>query len=883
MHTTATRRMPLAAGLVLAGLAWAGPARAAEEFAAAQHERRTIYHSPQKPGFTSWVGAWKMPDGSLMVCFTQATGPIKGRPRAPRDVQRKLAWPPAGQPAYDMTGLDLRNVHLRSSDGGRTWKQVSADRFKPCMNGVTGEAQTALPDGSVVRGVWGFYLPYDRDVPRTGYLQRSSDGTKTWGKPEVLLEPRKYSAWPRRLRVLRDGRLIVLLGVAPLPAGSHDRTEFARQVEPMLLVSSDRGKTWKGPIRAVPADQRSGWTEEFDVAELANGDLLCIFRRASDARRWQGLLKKTGETWTAQKASRSVLPHSGHPELLATREGPILHLATTGIHGTSDAGKTWQQLKVPGTAYYPRSVQAADGRILVFGHVGGDDPYGKVDQSIVMDSFRLVKTGTAQKPFAVQPGTRQLFLDDEGIDRLEGLRRVVNQPRRHAKGPVLEGQHPWEKASTSVYGTMLYDDRAKLFRLWYLCTPAAPPGGRKWVEVGGYRRVTNCTLLAYATSRDGVNWHKPELNQLGFEGSRKNNLIDIGIDNPEGVGVLHRPGEKDPARRYVAFFWDRRLSPPNDPTGVDERLARVPKEPPGLTDRQRRGGLWVAFSADGIKWKTHGPVLPQGSDTTHTILYDDRLGKYVAYGRMGFGRTVARSESADGLKWSPPQRVLACDDRDGPGGQIYGMPTDFYEGLYVGMLWLYHEGTDARIDTQLAVSRDGIRWSRVAGRQTFLANGPTGSRDDGMSRVGRAINVVGDTIYLHYSMVNGPHRSPKFPHPVRKYPPAIGLVTLRRDGFVSLDAGDRAGTLLTRPFVLPAGTLHVNVAAPKGVLRVAVCDEKARPIEGFEQSNEVRADRPAVAVSWPKARLERLRGQRVRLRFTLQQGKLYSYWLGESR
>jgi len=35
-------------------------------------------------------------------------------------------------------------------------------------------------------------------------------------------------------------------------------------------------------------------------------------------------------------------------------------------------------------------VQATDGRILVFGHVGGDNAYGKVDQSIVMDSFRLV-------------------------------------------------------------------------------------------------------------------------------------------------------------------------------------------------------------------------------------------------------------------------------------------------------------------------------------------------------------------------------------------------------------------------------------------------------------------------------------------------------------
>src|SRR5438552_269398 len=61
---------------------------------AERHARKTIYHSPQKPGFTSWVGAWAMPDGSLMVSFTQATGPLKDRPRAPKAVQEKLSWPP---------------------------------------------------------------------------------------------------------------------------------------------------------------------------------------------------------------------------------------------------------------------------------------------------------------------------------------------------------------------------------------------------------------------------------------------------------------------------------------------------------------------------------------------------------------------------------------------------------------------------------------------------------------------------------------------------------------------------------------------------------------------------------------------------------------------
>jgi hypothetical protein len=121
-----------------------------------------------------------------------------------------------------------------------------------------------------------------------------------------------------------------------------------------------------------------------------------VFRRVDPNNRgrevrWQGLLKRAGDTWTPGDVGPAPLTHSGHPELLATREGPILHVATSGIHWTLDSGKSWHRLDVRGTAYYPRSVQGADGRIFVFGHVGGDDAYGKSDQSIVMDSFRLVK------------------------------------------------------------------------------------------------------------------------------------------------------------------------------------------------------------------------------------------------------------------------------------------------------------------------------------------------------------------------------------------------------------------------------------------------------------------------------------------------------------
>ena len=362
----------------------------AAEVVAVDHQRSKIYHSPQSPGFTCWCGAWLMPDGDLMVSFTQATGPVEGRKSAPPEIQRRLGWPPPGRLAYDMTGLDLKNVHLRSSDAGKNWKQVSADLFQTCMNGVTGEAETALADGAILRAVFGYYLPYNPELPQTAFLQRSTDGSATWSKPTIPLDAERYITWPRRIRVLRDSRLLLLAGVVRTePGAERNREEFAKRILPMLIISADQGKTWQGPLDVVADDQHDGWTEEFDIAELANGDLLCVFRRAADAHRWQSLLKKSNERWIPGRATPSILPHSGQPELLATREGPILHLATMGIHATTDAGENWNSLKTPGTPYYPRSIQSADGRIHVFGHVGSDDPYGGVDQSILMDSFRI--------------------------------------------------------------------------------------------------------------------------------------------------------------------------------------------------------------------------------------------------------------------------------------------------------------------------------------------------------------------------------------------------------------------------------------------------------------------------------------------------------------
>jgi hypothetical protein len=347
------------------------------------HERRVLYHSPETPGYTCWSGIWMMPDGSVMVCFTQVTGALGNwRPRAPQEVLRRMPTAQQENPAYDFTGLAQHNVYLRSTDAGQTWTQVSADPFSSCLNGMCGGGAAALADGTILRAAWGQSLTY---------------GAQTWGPPEYLSSDPHLQTFPTRIRRLRGGRTALTGGAGPYDPETWTWMAQLPKIRPCLWVSRDADcRAWSDPLYIAPEGVNYAG-EEWDLAELDNGDLLAVLRTATyDAagntvsqERRQSILTKRGDIWEPGPITSAPFPHSGHPELLRTREGVILHIAQPGLAWTADRGATWTPLDCPGTAYYPHAVQLDDGTVLIVSHIGSDDPYGKVDQSVVLDELRL--------------------------------------------------------------------------------------------------------------------------------------------------------------------------------------------------------------------------------------------------------------------------------------------------------------------------------------------------------------------------------------------------------------------------------------------------------------------------------------------------------------
>ena len=463
---------------------------------------------------------------------------------------------------------------------------------------------------------------------------------------------------------------------------------------------------------------------------------------------------------------------------------------------------------------------------------------------------------------------RALFLDLEDVTRMERVTRILHQPVKCADNPVIKGENPWE-AFASIYGTVIFDERMGKFRIWYLTGPSLDG----FISVRGKRALGNITLAGYAESDDGVHWTKPVLNQLDFEGSKANNLIDIGRTNCEGIAVLLDENDKDPDRRYKSFYWEH--------GGTDTFVTHTDGRM--LWGEGEGDGMWVSFSPDGIHWTNceENPVIAMGSDSTQSLVWDSRSERYVVFGRMGAGgRKTARAESMDCVHFTEPELVFACDEVDEEGTQFYGTPLDLYEGMYVGFPWIYREGVDGTIDTSLAVSRDGIHWKRCLDRQTFLSLDPDNPQEDGMVRITQRIIRRGDTLYLYYGGVQGPHTGKKYETVERTVGAAIGLATIRRDGFISMDANEEGGFFVTKPFLKPNGELYVNVNAGSGSLTASITDDRGRVIDGFASSS-VSEDTCLRRLSFAKS-AGSLDGREIRLRFDLRSASLYSYWFDET-
>ena len=496
------------------------------------------------------------------------------------------------------------------------------------------------------------------------------------------------------------------------------------------------------------------------------------------------------------------------------------------------------------TAERPCRMDANEEPLVIGGctHISQSCFVGWMGEVRLWDSVQYHPEG--EKPMQTESGVsrvvgsrHQLFIEDELIESLDGLGRVVNQPVRCHDNPVLTYEKPWEGNCVITWGSVLYDDEEKLFRVWY-------EAYKKYAGPGDQ------TLLCYATSRDGVSWDKPNLGLVDWQGSRDNNIVFAPGESSIDAPTVLRDPRPDAGCRY-RMYWH---------CGTSK-------------------GIRGATSADGLRWDVLPGVLVQAGDR-NSAWYDAERRTFAIITRVpGRGlRTCGLWESDDGEHFAAVGEIAAPDDTDPEKTEFYGMIPFACAGLRLAFLEVFHVPL-RKLNTQLLYSRDGLEWRRACDRQVFLDWGPAGSWEQAWVTPAQNPPIrVGDKLFVFFQGRQTLHWAERpFGHIG-----AVGLAFLRPDGFVSLDAQNDEGTVTTTPLVLDGVELHVNALARPGSVAAEVLGPEGEALDGFARVDctPVRGDSLDHTVAWQHGKgLGELRGRAVRLRFHLQGARLYSFWV----
>ena len=223
---------------------------------------------------------------------------------------------------------------------------------------------------------------------------------------------------------------------------------------------------------------------------------------------------------------------------------------------------------------------------------------------------------------ALDIGSRlELFVDYHLVERLAGAELRLHRPE--PQDVALRFDAPWE-GNTCGYVTVFQD--GGLYRMYYRGS-----GHTYGPDEGDWHPEVYC----YAESDDGVEWRKPSLGLVEFEGSTDNNII---LD------------EKPATHNFTPF---KDANPACKP---DEAYKGVGGGKEGL----------IAYkSADGVRWTrmSDEPIITDGYfDSQNLVFWDEARGEYREYHRdfLGTdyrGRDIKTAASRDFTNWPDPEWI----------------------------------------------------------------------------------------------------------------------------------------------------------------------------------------------------------------------------------
>ena len=521
-------------------------------------------------------------------------------------------------------------------------------------------------------------------------------------------------------------------------------------------------------------------------------------------------------------------------------------------------------------------------------------------------------------------GEAQYFFDDAVIETLVNLKRTIHRPERHPGNPMIKSDRPWEQITyTACNGAQFWrDDGTGRFHCLYTNFKFDRD---RYTRQGGSIHSPDVAVMStlYASSDDGRVWQKPALG-IHHEDSNDTNTV-LGSAATGGVynlALLDDPLAGSPEQRYKALY-----------TYVS---------PSGLAGHPP---VRAATSGDGIHWTTEDRPLSFGKAGSGLgdvlILSCDPDSRtylcFTRHGNMGFAprdvpeiqlpalgtprfdvrlgvenrrarRRIFLAESHDFVHWTDPRLVLApTPELDNVDVGFYGLAPFRVGGQWLGFLNVLHM-VDNTMNVELAHSRDGRNWRRVAPTHPWLECGPAGSWEQFMVTVSSPPIEVGEQTFVYYGGARNHHdwwfsgtRENRDNPRLWDHAPevadmgavgySLGLAKIRRGGFVSLGANRaREGFLVTQPLLSRGDRLEINACCgPDGYVVAEVTDVMHNVLPGRVRTECDRflGDSVAHQVTWrgdPSIPMPDATGMREgiayrRIRFFIRDAELYSFRL----
>ena len=325
--------------------------------------------------------------------------------------------------------------------------------------------------------------------------------------------------------------------------------------------------------------------------------------------------------------------------------------------------------------------------------------------------------------------------DDATVPFTAGLRlNLIAGKTPGVKNPIVLDNGPAgapDDFFVRFYGTIIPIDGE--LRMWYMANGTND-------NANGFVGPKIC----YATSTDGINWEKPNLGLVEYNGNKNNNIAKFqksdGTNLQFGaMPVMYEPDDPDPKRRFKSAF----------------------------ESGDYGNCIAVAFSPDGLEWNVpdYNPVAPM-LEQTGLIKIN---GCYMVNGQggrhFGPGRKLVTFASYDFEKWNQSGSMGFRRDNLPPRPIKYEWNTS--EEVHLGAgLWnrgnvilgvydMWHgpatsDRDEVTMDLGLVVTHDGLQYKEPIPDFKFVPSYEEIASSSNALSHGQGMANIGDNTFLWY-------------------------------------------------------------------------------------------------------------------------------------